>query len=201
MQWEIKNKKENPDPQMLCSFTKAILPCREPLRQGTVGGPSGVHFFPRAAWWTSQWLFLTCHTGGQSASPDQWSLRACHRCWARWLKAPWPLRRNPWGEMGWVNRNQLQPHNPRAQPSQGCGSAREGRKDPLEQTCSQPTAQHWAALLIVSAPSGSPTDSKKPWNFLTRAEPAEIRSLCKWTKLPRNPWNSIYSSPPNESVP
>lgn len=91
---------ENPDPQMLCSCTKVILPCREPLKQGTVEGPSGVRFFPRVAWWTSQWLFLTCHTGGQSASPDQWSQRACHRCWARWPKAPWPPRRNPCGEIG-----------------------------------------------------------------------------------------------------
>lgn len=51
MQWEIKSSgaKENPDPQMLCSCTKIILPCREPLRQGTVEGPSGVRFFPRAA--------------------------------------------------------------------------------------------------------------------------------------------------------
>lgn len=195
---------ENPDPQMLCSCTKVILPCREPLRQGTVEGPSGVRFFPRVAWWTSQWLFLTCHTGGQSASPDQWSRRACHRCWARWPKAPWPPRRNPYGEIGCVNGTQLRPYNPTAawaQRSQECGSARESRKAPLEQTCSQPTAQHWAALLIVSAGSGSPADSKKPWNFLTRAEPAEIRSLCKWTKLPRNQWNSIYSSIPNESVP
>lgn len=184
---------------MLCSYTKIILPCREPLRQGTVEGPSGARFFPRVAWWTSQWLFLTCHTGGQSASPDQWSQRVCHRCWARWQKAPWPPRRNPCGEMGVLT--EIISGCTAQQPSQQCGSAQGRRKASVEQTCSQPTAQHWAALLIVSAGSGSPADSKKPWNFLTRAEPAEIRSLCKWTKLPRNQWNSIYSSIPNESIP
>lgn len=188
MQKEIKSSgaKENPDPQILCSCTKVILPCREPLRQGTVEGPSGVHFFPRVAWWTSQWLSLTCHTGGQSASPDQWSRRACHRCWARWQKAPWPQGEIPEERWGSVNRNQ---------PRNVAVPRKEGRLL-WSKTCSQPTAQRWAALLIISAASGSPTDSKKPWNFLTRAEPAEIRSLCKWTKLPRNQWKLhlfIYS--------
>lgn len=128
MQWEIKSSsaKKNPDPQM-CSCTKIILPCREPLRQGTVEGPSGAHFFPGVAWWTSQWLFLTCHTGGQSASPDQWSLTVCHRCWARWQKAPWPPRRNPWGEMGCVNRNHQWLHNPTAIPAMWqCPGKKEG---------------------------------------------------------------------------
>lgn len=81
----------------LCMHRDA-LPCRWPLRQGSGEGPFGVHFFPRAAWWISRWLFLTSHTGGQSVSPDQLSLIACHRCWARWLKAPWPLIKNPCGE-------------------------------------------------------------------------------------------------------
>ena len=100
----LKCKRRTSDPQTVCACTKDILPCREPLRQGTAEVPFGVRFFPRAAWWISQWLFLTSRTGGQSASLDQSSLIACHKCWAHWPKAPWPPMKNPCGEIQYVNR-------------------------------------------------------------------------------------------------